>query len=470
MKKSLYLLLVVALVAGLSSVAFAQAGVTWTSGILIQNLGTADASVTVYYYWADDLGGGLAIDPPPTYVIPVGAQTTIYPLDVADGFRGSVVLESTEPIVAIVNQLGDGVTYGGSYEGFDMGSDTVRLPNVQSANSGFYSFFQVQNAGSAATDITVTFIPEPGLGYGTPAVETCTALPPGEACIFSQQPGQGQWTIGKWVGGATVTTSGQPVVASVDIVHEPGTYGMSSYSGFTGAGSLTAVLPNIMNANGTYWSGINVTNGGGTASDVTLTFYPATGYAAIAPVTFTALGAGATGVLLMPNHPDLAGNVKWVGAVVVDGGGNNVFVIVNTLTTVYGEVSAWKGVDPATATQKVVMPAILSDGGGYPFFTGFQVYNTGAAAVDITISYAPCATCSPVWTPVNETGTVPANSSLVFLQSGNGQWTGVKYVGSATVTVTSGTGNIMAIVNELAPGFMGSGEVTYSYNAFNVAP
>jgi hypothetical protein len=187
-------------------------------------------------------------------------------------------------------------------------------------------------------------------------------------------------------------------------------------------------------------------------------------------VTFTALGAGATGVLLMPNHPDLAGNVKWVGAVVVDGGGNNVFVIVNTLTTVYGEVSAWKGVDPATATQKVVMPAILSDGGGYPFFTGFQVYNTGAAAVDITISYAPCATCSPVWTPVNETGTVPANSSLVFLQSGNGQWTGVKYVGSATVTVTSGTGNIMAIVNELAPGFMGSGEVTYSYNAFNVAP
>jgi hypothetical protein len=28
-------------------VAFAQAGVTWTSGLLIQNLGTADASVTV---------------------------------------------------------------------------------------------------------------------------------------------------------------------------------------------------------------------------------------------------------------------------------------------------------------------------------------------------------------------------------------------------------------------------------------
>ena len=47
MKKSLYLLMVIALVAGLSSVAFAQAGVTWTSGILIQNLGTAEAQVTV---------------------------------------------------------------------------------------------------------------------------------------------------------------------------------------------------------------------------------------------------------------------------------------------------------------------------------------------------------------------------------------------------------------------------------------
>jgi len=464
MKKSLYLLMVVALVAGLSGMAFAQAGVTWTSGILIQNLGTADASVTVYYYWADDLGGGLAVTPPPTYVIPVGGQQTIFPLDVEDGFRGSVVLESTEPIVAIVNQLGDGVTYGGSYEGFDLGSDSVKLPNVQSANGGFYSFFQVQNAGSEPTDVTVTFVPEPGQGYGTPTPETCAALAPGEACLFSQQPGQGQWSA-KWVGGATVTTSGQPVVASVDIVHEPGTYGMSSYSGFTGAGSPTAVLPNIMNANGTYWSGINVTNGGGTAADVTLTFYPEAGYAAIAPYTFTALGAGATGVLLMPNVV----TAKWVGSVVVDGGGNNVFVIVNTLTTVYGEVAAWKGVDPDTATQKIVMPAILSDSPTYPFFTGFQVYNTGAASVDIQIDYAPCATCSPVWTPTSETGTVPASGSLVFLQN-SGQWAGLKYVGSATVTVTDGTGNIVAIVNELAPAYMGSGEVTYSYNAFNVAP
>ena len=194
MKKSLYLLMVVALVAGLSGMAFAQAGVTWTSGILIQNLGTADASVTVYYYWADDLGGGLAVDPPPTYVIPVGGQQTIFPLDVEDGFRGSVVLESTEPIVAIVNQLGDGVTYGGSYEGFDLGSDSVKLPNVQSANGGFYSFFQVQNAGSEPTDVTVTFVPEPGQGYGTPTPETCAGLAPGEACLFSQQPGQGQWS------------------------------------------------------------------------------------------------------------------------------------------------------------------------------------------------------------------------------------------------------------------------------------
>jgi hypothetical protein len=99
-----------------------------------------------------------------------------------------VVIESTEPIVAIANELGDGFQYGASYEGFEMGADTVRLPNVQSNNNGFYSFFNVQNAGSAAATVTVEFVAEPGAGYVAIANETCT-MDPGEACTFSQQPG-----------------------------------------------------------------------------------------------------------------------------------------------------------------------------------------------------------------------------------------------------------------------------------------
>jgi hypothetical protein len=284
-------------------------------------------------------------------------------------------------------------------------------------------------------------------------------MDPGEACTFSQQPGQGAWTVGKWVGGAKVTSSSQPVVASANIVHEPGAWGMSSYSGFTSAGSTTAVLPNIMNANGNYWSGINVTNGGAVATNITLKFTPETGYGAIADIVFPAVGAGATIVQLMP----AATAVQWVGSVEVDGGGQNIFVIVNTLNVVSGEVAAWKGFDPAQATDTVVAPAILSDGEGYPFFTGVQIVNTGASATNVTVDYGPNG--GGAFNPANDTGLIPAGGSVVFLQAG-GAWTGSKYIGSATITNDNGM-PMLAIVNEIAPSLFAVGEATNSYNAFN---
>jgi hypothetical protein len=459
MKKAFYLLIVVAMLALLPAAAMGQSGVTWDSGILVQNVGAADADCTVYYYNNGAEGGGLNTSA--NYTIPVGGSQTIYPLDAADGFNGSVVIECTEPVVAITNELGDGLKYGASYEGFEMGSDTVRLPNVQSDNNGFYSFFNVQNAGSATANVTVQFIAEPGGGYASIANQTCT-IDPGEACTFSQQPGQGAWTVGKWVGGATVTAN-QPVVASANIVHEPGLWGMSSYSGFTGSGSATAILPNIMNANGNYWSGINITNGGGAATTITLKFTPEAGYAALSDRTFTNVAPGATVVFLMPDHPSLGATTKWVGSVEVDGGGQNIFVIVNTLNTVAGEVAAWKGFDPGQATDKVVMPAVLSDGAGYPFFTGFQVVNVGGSATNVTVTYGTNSGGS--YSPPADTASIPAGGSVVFLQSG-GAWTGNKYIGSATVTNDNGM-PMLAIVNEIAPSLFATGEATNSYNAFN---
>ncbi len=456
MKKVLYL--VVALMVMLPVAALAQ--ISYDTGILIQNVGTDDAEVTVYYYYSADDGGGLAGSV--NYTIPMGGSQTIYPIDMAAPFNGSVVIESTEPIVAIANELGDYPTYGASYEGFAMGSTEVVLPNIQSDNNGFYSWFNVQNAGTGTANVTVEFIAEPGQGYADIADQTCT-LDVGEACTFSQEPGAAPWTVGQWVGGAKVT-SNEPVVASANIVHAPGDYGMSSYSGFTGSGSATSILPNIMNANSNYWSGINVTNGGGASTTITLSFTPEAGYAAIDDVVFTGVGAGATVVHLMPNHPDLGPSTKWVGSVEADGGGQNVFVIVNTLNTVAGEVSAWKGFDPAAATDTVVMPAILSDGEGYAFFTGFQVVNLEASgSTNITVEYG--ANTGGTYDPPDETGTIAAGASIVLLQSG-GAWDGHKYIGSATITNDDGA-PMLAIVNEIAPSLFGAGEATNSYNAFN---
>jgi len=466
MKKAFYLVLLAAMLV-LPTAAMGQSGVNWDAGILIQNVGSADADVTIYYYNNEADGGGLNTSA--NYTIPMGSAITVYPLDVADGFNGSIVIESTEPIVAIANQLGDGFTYGASYEGFEMGSDTVQLPNVQSDNNGFYSFFNVQNAGSTTANVTVNFVPEVGAGFSDPANETCT-MDPGESCTFSQQPGQGAWTVGTWRGGAEVTAD-QPIVASANIVHEPGAWGMSSYSGFTSSGSTTAILPNIMNANSDYWSGINVTNGGAAATTITFSFTPVTG-PAISDKVYNNVGPGETVILLMADAaavPELSGGVTWIGSIEVDGGGQNIFAIVNTLNQVQGEVAAWKGFDPAQASDTVVMPAILSDGEGYPFFTGFQVVNLGGSNTDITVTYSECGApnCAVAWTPTAETDTINAGLSNFYIQSGGGtQWDGKKYVGAATITNNNGM-PMLAIVNEIAPSLMGSGEATNSYNAFN---
>jgi hypothetical protein len=388
-------------------------------------------------------------------------------LDVPDGFNGSVVIESTEPVVAIVNELGDYPNYGASYEGFALGSQQVQLPNVQSANNGFYSFFNVQNAGSITAYVTVDFTPEAGSAFAEPPDETC-AMEPGESCTFSQQPGQGFWNVGTWRGSATVMSDGEPIVASVNLVHEPGEWGMSSYSGFTSSGSTSAILPNIMSGNSNYWSGINVTNGGVTTTTVTLMFTPVVG-PALPDKVYPVVAPGETVILLMPTLPDLAGDVQWIGSVEVDGGGENIFVIVNTLNQVDGEVAGWKGFDPAQATDTVVMPAILSDSSGYPFFTGFQVVNLGGDDTDITITYTPCAppNCDPAWTPAPETGTILAGQSDFWIQAGGGsQWDGQKYIGAATITNHNGM-PMLAIVNEIAPGVFSTGEATNSYNAFN---
>jgi hypothetical protein len=465
MKKLFYLIVVAAMLLILPAAASGQSGITWDSEIIIQNVGTDTAYVTLYYYNNVSAGGGL--NKSQDYTIALGQSIKIYPLDVPEGFNGSVVIESTQPVAAIVNEKGDYPTYDGAYEGFEVGSGAVRLPNIQSANSGFYSFFNVQNAGSETTTVTADFIEEPNKGYASVGDQQCT-IDPGEACTFSQEPGQGAWTVGKWVGGAKLTSNnGQHIVASANLVHAPGTFGMSSYSGFTGNGSPTAILPNIMNANADYWSGININNGGTSATNITLKFSPEAGYPAIANIVFNGVQPNDTVVQLMTTVPELAGNVKWVGSVEVDGGGQNIFAIVNTLNTVAGELSAWKGFDPAAATDTIHMPGIFAEGGTSPWWTGVQIYNTSTTDAYVDIVYSECGPpyCATAWTPASETNVlIPGRTPIVRLQSG-GAWAGKYYFGSATVT-SNGPG-VVAIVNIIAPSLFGSGEVTNSYNAIN---
>lgn len=485
------ILLVVALVAAiLPAAAMGQSGITWDTEIVIMNLGVDTAYVTVYYYDLEDGMGSGGLNTQTDYTIDAGASIKFTPA-VASGFNGSAVVESTEPIAVIVNEMGDPATYtyNASYMGFDAGSDEVRLPALMSCNSGYYTFFNVQNAGSATTTVTVDYIDWLKPADFTPINET-VELDPGEAHTFTQEPGSanGQFparadcytSAYRWIGGAKITsTGGVPVVATANQVHADASWGMSSYSGFTGVGSTSVILPAIMYENAPdpagdrYWSGVAVANVGDATTTITYSFYPKVG-AAVSNIT-KQLTPDELDFLLMGEQrtfdAGLVAGAQWVGTIVIDGGGEELMVMTNQLSNKRGELSAWKGIDPLTATDTIALPLIMSDSlPGAIWWTGFMVYNldpTNPALV--TVSYTPGATC----TPANEQLTLAPETSEWWLQSGDWSFMGFnnwdtcgEYFGNATVTSDAGQ-PIVAIVSVLGSSMQDTGELTNSYNGLN---
>jgi hypothetical protein len=487
MKRAFLLLVVAALIAVLPGAVLGQSGITWDSEIIIQNLASEEAYVRLYYYDLEDGGGSGGLNMYADHTIPALGNIRIYPLDVASPFNGSVVVESTQPVSVIVNEYGDTNTYGGAYEGFDLGHDVVRVPGLMSCNNNLYTFMNVQNAGSEETLVTVEFAPEPGKGYTARPNVQCT-LDPGEACTVTQEPGSStDWKActepnTKWVGGAKVTTDdGQPVVAAANLVHTATTdnLGMSSYSGFIGGGSPTAIMVNAMNANNGLWTGISVTNVGTVSTTITLEFYPEEKaappyYPDIDDVVFEGVEVDDTVVHLVPAHPDLDDNgtpVQWVGSVKVLGGGQDILALANTISLQDFEQSEVKGVDPEDATALVYAPVIIGSDATHPWWTGLQIYNTdtNTATVDIVFSESLTSYCGgTAWTPAPMLDEeVPPGQSIVKLTI----WedppgTQKCYFGSATITSDGGE-EILGLVGELAPALFGSGEVTLYYNAPN---
>ena len=96
-------------------------------------------------------------------------SNSYFPLDptgnlpgtVPSGFDGSVVIKSTTNIAATTNILGndgsDPLAYGASYNGFKAGSPSAYMPLLMKANYGYNTWYSVQNLGSAAATINVTY-------------------------------------------------------------------------------------------------------------------------------------------------------------------------------------------------------------------------------------------------------------------------------------------------------------------------
>jgi len=422
----------------------AQGPATYTVGFQLANLDTSgEAAVAITYYNQDGSVNATFND-----TIAAGASTTYFPIHAASGFNGSVVVSSDREVAAIANILGDGGTFGGaSYDSFSQGATSAKIPLVLRDYYDIYTWFNVQNTGSTDAAVTVTYV-------GTPAA-TCTdsaTVKPGAAATFRQS--ESTCLADGFIGAATVTTGGTDQTVAVAVVQYDAD-SLLAYNGFTTDGSTAPVMPLISHGYYSSRTGIQIQNTGSSATDVTVSYAPSTGFPGQACSETKTVAAGASA-----NFGDDAlfgtgscGTAGFVGSakVTANSASQNLVAIVNTLTSGTPNAAAYSAFDASTATANVNMPLIMDR--NYGIFTGFSVANVGTSATDIACTFSGSSVTA------SQT-TVQPGASLTHVQ---GNVIADGYVGAANCTATGGDALIVGVVSQLG----GSGDALLYYEGFN---
>lgn len=187
----------------------------WTSAFRIQNLSSSTAWVTIKYY--DENGGN-----------PFTESATIEPHGWREFYQGddpgpssfsrSAWVDSTQPIVAVVNQ--ETSSDHQSYSGFISGARTIYLPLVQRNINGWVTGIQVQNTSENWAYVTINFYHANGDSAGS----TGAWIAPRAFRVFYTEIPDG-------LNGSAVVTADQDVVAIVNQNNYGISDGALSYSG-----------------------------------------------------------------------------------------------------------------------------------------------------------------------------------------------------------------------------------------------
>lgn len=405
-----------------STAAFAQgAQPSYTSGVQVSEISGSTATVNMQAYNADGSSGGSG-----SYTINGGESITLFPLaDVSTGFSGSLVFSSDKELAAIANVLASDFSAGASYVGRSSGATSVQLPLLNKGNSGFNTWFAVQNAngsGNATVDI---------------AYSDGTSAP--QATIPANSPKfyyQAQETHSAATFAGTVT-SDVPVVAAV--IQESDSI-MFAYTAFTG-GDPNPVFPLVNANNAGFISGLQIQNAGTASTDVTVSYTPSLAGTACTETRTIAAGASETFALFAFNNGDsstCAAGAQFVGSAAVTSNSTNqplVGIGNQLLPGVNGE--AYGSFSASDATGTVVFPLIMDRNGG--FFTGFNVVNVGTVATDVNCTFTNSSVT------VSETGLAPG-AAMTDLQKDK---ISDGYVGSGTCTASAAGAKIVGVANQL---------------------
>jgi hypothetical protein len=419
MKKHLAILLVLVLMAALPLAASADVpapGGPFDTAFRIQNLGTDAANCSFKFY---DASGVQQYDSGALAPIPVGDSAFIYvPTDTTVGSgQYAGVVECDQEVAAVVN-FADADS-GASYSGVADPATTLYAPGIYDNYYTFYSNIVVQNAHSAAQDITVE-IYEPG--NSTPVkVQTASAVPMNGYATFEQE-GLPELDDDQFYSAKIIGEAPGNIAAIVNIYGRGGSDNqLYSYNPFA-AGSTEAYAPVIMDTYYGYNTALVIQNLGGVAANVTITYSDGT-------VKNASIAPGAADSRYTPTEGLGSGLYS---AQVECTNGQPIVVLVNE-SSGYNRAASYSGF--ASGTLTVRAPIVMKRYYGYN--TSITCQNVGTAAATMAIEYAGIAgsTTSP---------SIPVNGIHLFYQPSEVSLSD-GWIGSATITSAE---PIVCIVNE----------------------
>ena len=420
MKKYLGFLLVMVLLTAVPLAVSADVpapGGPFDTAFRIQNLSTAAANCEFSFY---DAGGVEKYSSGALTPIPVGESAYIYvPSDttVADGQYAGVVTCDQQEIAAVVNYSDP--NSGASYSGVTQPSSVLYAPGIYDNYYNYYSNIVVQNASSAAMDITVEIY---AAGSSTPVkTQTETSVAANGYATFEQE-GLPELADDQFYS-AKISGAGGNVAAVVNIYGRGAADNqLYSYGPFPG-GSTLAYAPVIMNNYYGYNTALVIQNLGTSAANVTITYSDGT-------VKTKTIAPGAADSRYTPSDGVAAGVL--LGAKVESTNSQPIVVLVNESTN-KNRAASYEGF--AAGAKTVRAPIVMRR--YYKFNTSVTCQNIGTAAATMTIAYGGIA-------GTNTSPSIVPGATHLFYQPADSLLTD-NWIGSATVTSAQ---DIVCVVNE----------------------
>lgn len=432
----------------------ASAQLTYSSAFQLQNLSGNEADITITFYNQD---GTVAATVPDT--IAANGSKTYFATTVAglpDSFTGSAVVLSSEDIRAIHNLTANDMAFGASSAGYTAGATLLSAPLIMRGNSGFNTWFNVQNAGDSDATVQVTFTAGSSGSNFTPAPVT---IAPGAAHTFDQAT---MSELGdRFIGSASIeSTNGVPIVASVV---EVGPNTLFAYDAFT-TGNQETFAPLFMFNNSGYISGFQIQNTDtSNATDVTVTYTPS--QAGVACTETQRIQPGSSGTFGLAAFTQAGqdcfeknGTGRFIGSASVTGNSAGVELVglLNQLNSAAAKGSAYSTFLPTDAQQCVSLPLLMAKNSG--FYTGFSIVNIGADTT-IDIDYSGGTTGDENDVAIASGEALVRSTDAVFAE---------RFVGSGTVCGANPTDQLLVVVNELRT--TGQGDTFFTYNGFGFTP